>query len=205
MSAMGGKRTFVGSASSWELTKNALGLALYYNTNTQLRRKKGTKMTSKRGRLFAASMLLSLGAGGCAGTAEAPLERAAVAPGRIGPAVDHHQHLLSAAGAALLQKFEGGGPLAPVALPGEVADLLKRRSDAWNDAAALAEIYAEDAILLENRPIAGRKEVAHHVSQRFGRAYSLVPLSYAEGEAAGASRPCTCAERARSAPMSAWR
>lgn len=139
-------------------------------------------MTSTGGRLFAAAMLLSLVGGGCAGTVEAPLERAAVAPDRIGPAVDHHQHLLSAAGAALLERFEGGGPLAPVALPSEVADLLKRRSDAWNDAAALAEIYAEDAILLENRPIAGRKEVAQHVSQRFGRAYSLIPLSYAEGE-----------------------
>jgi predicted TIM-barrel fold metal-dependent hydrolase len=128
-------------------------------------------------------MLLSVGCAGCAGIPEGPLERVAVAPDRIAPAVDHHQHLLSASGAALLEKFEGGGALAAVAVPGEVADLLKRRSDAWNDAGALAEIYTQDAILLENRPIVGRKEVAQHLSQRFGRGYSLIPISYAEGEA----------------------
>jgi predicted TIM-barrel fold metal-dependent hydrolase len=127
-------------------------------------------------------MLVSLVGAGCSGTGGASLTRTIPAPERIGPAVDHHQHLLSAAGAALLEKFEGGGALVPVAVPTEVADLLKRRTDAWNDAATLAEIYAEDAILLENRPIAGRKQVAEHVSQRFGRAYSMIPLSYAEGE-----------------------
>jgi predicted TIM-barrel fold metal-dependent hydrolase len=127
-------------------------------------------------------MLLSLVGAGCAGTGGPPVADRAAALQRIGPAVDHHQHLLSPAGAALLERFEGGGALDPVAVPSEVADLLKRRSEVWNDAAALAEIYAEDAILVENRPIAGRKQVAQHLSQRFGRAYSLIPLSYAEGQ-----------------------
>jgi predicted TIM-barrel fold metal-dependent hydrolase len=63
-----------------------------------------------------------------------------------------------------------------------VADLLKRRTQSWNDSAALAELYAEDAILLENGPVAGGKRVAEHVAQRFGRAYSLIPVSYAEGQ-----------------------
>jgi predicted TIM-barrel fold metal-dependent hydrolase len=88
--------------------------------------------------------------------------------------------MLSPASAALLEKFEGGGPFTPVAVPADVADLLKRRTAAWNDAAALADLYAEDAVLLENRPIAGRKAVVEHVSRRFSRAYSIVPLSYAD-------------------------
>ena len=133
-----------------------------------------------------ARVLLALALGAAAGcTAMGPstdLGNAAALRSRVGAAVDHHQHLLSPAGAALLEKFEGGGPLAPVAVPTEVADLLKRRSDAWNDAAALAEIYTQDAMLLENRPIVGGKEVASHVSKRFGRGYSLIPLSYSEGE-----------------------
>jgi predicted TIM-barrel fold metal-dependent hydrolase len=123
-------------------------------------------------------MLLAVLNTGCAGTSGVPLIRTAAAPERIGPAVDHHQHLLSAAGAALLEQFEGGGRLSAVAVPSEVADLLKRRTSSWNDPAALAELYAEDAMLLENRPISGRKEVAEHVSQRFGRAYELIPISY---------------------------
>jgi predicted TIM-barrel fold metal-dependent hydrolase len=127
-------------------------------------------------------MLLSVVSAGCAGTSHVPLARTAAAPERIGPAVDHHQHLLSAAGAALLQKFEGGGPLSTVAVPSEVADLLKRRTKSWNDPAALAELYAEDAMLLENRPVSGREEVAEHLSQRFGRAYSLIPISYTEDQ-----------------------
>lgn len=128
-----------------------------------------------------AAVLLSLSGGGCAGMGEGPASvRTAAFAARLGPAVDHHQHLLSPAGAALLEKFEGGGPLTPISIPSDIADLLSRRAAAWNDAAALAEIYTEDAILLENRPVSGRKPVAQQVSQRFGRAYSIIPLAYGE-------------------------
>lgn len=138
-------------------------------------------MALKQKQLMGALMLLVLAASGCAGTGETPARLpTAAAPARVGPAVDHHQHLLSPAGAALLEKYEGGGPLTAVTVPDEVAELLRRRSAAWNDAAALAELYAEDAILLENRPVAGRKAVAQHLSRRFGRAYSIIPLSYSE-------------------------
>lgn len=141
----------------------------------------GIEMVSTRAASLAAAILLSVVGSGCASTGGAPSARAAAAE-RIGPAVDHHQHLLSAAGAALLLKFEGGGALDPVAVPAEVADLLKRRADSWNDSAALEQLYARDAVLLDARPIAGGKEVAQHVSGRFGRAYSIVPVSYAQGE-----------------------
>lgn len=99
-----------------------------------------------------------------------------------GPVVDHHQHLLSPAGAALLEKLEGGGALAPVTLPTEVADLISQRVAAWNDAAALSDLYAEDAVLVETSPIVGGTAVSQHVAQSFSRPYDIIPLAYAEDD-----------------------
>ena len=98
--------------------------------------------------------------------------------GRIGPAIDHHQHLLSPSAAGLLNEAEGGGALEPVEVPSDVAELLARRAAHWNDAAALAQVYTEDAIVLEDRPIKGGKAAANHISGRFGRPYDVMPIAY---------------------------
>lgn len=95
---------------------------------------------------------------------------------RLGPAVDHHQHLLSPEAAA---HERGEGP-TPVAVPIDVARLLERRAVAWNDPRALANVYAEDAILVEDSAVRGRTEVAEYVADRFGRPYAITPLAFAE-------------------------
>ena len=97
-------------------------------------------------------------------------------PERIGPLVDHHQHLLSPEAAA----HEQGEGLKTVEVPSDVARLLERRAAAWNNAQALAEVYAEDAILVEDSAISGRTAVADYVSDRFGSPYAITPLAYAE-------------------------
>lgn len=51
-----------------------------------------------------------------------------------GPKVDHHQHLLSPQLAPLMETLERGDS-SPVALPSGIADLLRRRTTAWNDVA----------------------------------------------------------------------
>src|SRR5688572_26598278 len=63
-----------------------------------------------------------------------------------GPKVDHHQHLLSPQLAPLMETLERGEPKT-AELPPAIADLLRRRTTAWNDAAALAPLYAEQALL----------------------------------------------------------
>lgn len=93
---------------------------------------------------------------------------------RLGPAVDHHQHLLSQDAAA----HEQGEGLRPVAVPTDIASLLERRAAAWNDLQTLADVYAEDAMLVEDSPISGRTAVAEYVSERFGRPYAITPLAY---------------------------
>lgn len=95
-----------------------------------------------------------------------------------GPVVDHHQHLLSPQAAALFTASEGEA--GPVRVPVEVTELLRRRAAAWNSAAALAELYTEDALLVEEDVISGRKDVVGHVSERFGRPYAITPIAYAQ-------------------------
>jgi predicted TIM-barrel fold metal-dependent hydrolase len=139
-------------------------------------------MVMPRGPLFTAALLLAPLCASCAVSRPDPIVLAAIMPERIGPNVDHHQHLLSPAGAALLDRFEGGGPHTSVAVPSEVAELLNRRAKSWNDAAGLAELYTDDAMLLDNGPIAGKKQVVEHVGKRFGRAYALAPVAFSQGQ-----------------------
>src|SRR5688500_19900873 len=101
------------------------------------------------------SILLSAGAiSGCVATPNRSVDPAGAVTttvahsarvGATGPLVDHHQHLLSPAAVPL---FSGSEP-KPVQIPGEVAELLRRREAAWNNAAALTELYTEDAIVVE--------------------------------------------------------
>lgn len=101
----------------------------------------------------------------------APSHAAAVAP-----AVDHHQHLLSPAGAALVNRI-----LPPAALPDELASLLAARVAAWNDAAALRDLYTEDALVLGPESpgwIRGRDAATKMLSSVFARAYDLRPAAH---------------------------
>lgn len=97
---------------------------------------------------------------------------------RLGPSVDHHQHLLSPTAAAFLNEAEGGGSLETVQVPAEISALLKQRAASWNDAKALARIYTDDAIVVEEAPVTGQRAAAEHVSSRFARPYDLMPISY---------------------------
>jgi hypothetical protein len=104
-----------------------------------------------------------------------PLNPVAIPIERLGPVVDHHQHLLSP-DAAAHEQAEG---LRPVAVPTDIARLLERRAAAWNDRQTLADVYAEDAMLVEDSAISGRTAIAEYVSERFGRPYAITPLAYA--------------------------
>lgn len=100
------------------------------------------------------------------------------------PAVDHHQHLLSQAGAAMIN----AAPAPQQAIPPEIAALLAERAARWNEAAGLAPLYDAEATALdsyENRYVQGREAVAGYLSTLFARAFRLTPTAYlAEGESA---------------------
>lgn len=92
------------------------------------------------------------------------------------PLADHHQHLLSAAAAALVNRV-----LPRVTLPDDLARLLSARVGSWNDAAALRELYAEDALVLGPESpgwIRGRDAVTKMLSSVFVRPYDLVPTTF---------------------------
>ena len=107
--------------------------------------------------------------GGCA-TTEAPRSAAAKFP-----SVDHHLHLMG----PTMRAVADGDPLLPaVEAPAELMQLLGERARRWNDAAALAELYAKDGIVLTDTRrgwLSGREAVAAYQSERFGRPFRLVP------------------------------
>lgn len=114
-------------------------------------------------------------------------------PQRTGPKVDHHQHLLSPELAPVMERAERG-EAKPVELPPEIADLVRRREAAWNDADALARLYADEvlltqygdtSLLIEDLAVTGRKAVSEHVAGRFARAYTMAPLAYTRTGAVG--------------------
>ena len=92
------------------------------------------------------------------------------------PRVDHHQHLLSPAGAELLNRLAD-----PVALPEAIERLLAERAKRWNDKQALAKLFTPDSVVLSGDApgwIAGSLRGADFLSTRFAAAYRLVPTSY---------------------------
>jgi predicted TIM-barrel fold metal-dependent hydrolase len=113
---------------------------------------------------------------------------------RIGPRVDHHQHLLSSELAPIMAAGEEAR-LTPVVLPPEIADLIRRRAAAWNDPAALSQVYSDDVMLaqyadqsiplmLDGAITMGRQAVSTYVAtQVFARAYDIIPLAYADNGA----------------------
>ena len=103
---------------------------------------------------------------------------------RILPLVDHHQHLLSPAGAELVNRR----PLPAVELPEDLAHLLREREQRWNDSAAIADLYTMESLALgPDSPgwTLGRSSVAGLLSARFARAYYLTPVFYRMSGSAG--------------------
>ncbi len=138
-------------------------------------------------RSFAVALSVAAASAACA--VKPPVVPAAasveVRPAPLGPAVDHHQHLLSPAAARLLNAVEGSVDQKPVELPAEVSELLRQREAAWNDAKALSSLYSEDAIVVEDGVITGRKAAVEHISDRFARPYRITPVAFSD---TGASR-----------------
>ena len=129
-----------------------------------------------RGRIAALALVMAATAA-CATDATGDIGAAERRTRQLGPAVDHHQHLLSPASAALLAKVEGR-VLEPVEVPEEVSEILARRAAAWNDAAALANLFSDDAVVLDAAPVSGKSDIAAFLSRRFGRPYEIAPLAY---------------------------
>ena len=99
------------------------------------------------------------------------------------PVVDHHQHLLSPAGADLVNLS-----LPPIDLPADLTQLLKDRAERWNNEKGLSELYLEDSVTLSTEApgwIKGRSEVVKYLSARFGRPYRLTPVAYSVRDNAG--------------------
>ncbi len=100
----------------------------------------------------------------------------------LAPVADHHQHLLSPRGAALLN-----APQNAVELPAGVAQVLRQHEESWNDPARLARIYSTDVLLYSDDDevwLRGRDEAARYIGTRFARPYEITPVAYA-GDAHG--------------------
>ena len=105
-----------------------------------------------------------------------PSADAQVEPEGPGPAVDHHQHLLSPRAAAVLNN-----PPRSVELPSDVTQVLRQHEAAWNDPAKLAAIYTEQAVTLRDYDplwLRGRDEVAKFIGTRFARPYTITPIAF---------------------------
>lgn len=109
--------------------------------------------------------VLLLAAGGCAQVTALS-----------GPVADHHQHLISPAAAK-----RGNEPALPaIALPEDLARLLRLREERWNDKTTLAELLTEEAVVLDRAPgwIRGREDAAAYLGTLFARPYRITPVSY---------------------------
>lgn len=102
---------------------------------------------------------------------------------RLAPVADHHQHLISPAAAALRSE----PPLPSIQLPDELAALLRERAARWNDEARLAELFTEDAVVLDPfGPVwlQGRRAAANYLGGLFSDPYEIEPIAYGiEGNA----------------------
>ena len=94
------------------------------------------------------------------------------------PLVDHHQHLLSAAGAA--------SRLPAVELPQPLAALVRERETNWNRATGLASLFEEDAALFTGREwLSGSPKISAYLADGYTGPYRLKPVSFkVEGDEA---------------------
>lgn len=121
-------------------------------------------------RLVTACLSLSLASGCAARRTDGPAAGAVTVP--VG---DHHTHLFTAAAIARLYP----PPLPAVSVPAELARLLDARASGWSDAAALAGLYAEDAVVFDARGprwIRGRADVARYMGELFAVPYRITPV-----------------------------
>ena len=108
---------------------------------------------------------------------------------RVVPQVDHHQHLLS----PTLAKASGTELPATVELPPELRSRFREGAPRFNDAAAIADFYTEDATLVFSfsleapRPedwVRGRRPISEFLAGAFRGQPSLTPVAYGiEGSA----------------------
>ena len=103
------------------------------------------------------------------------------------PLVDHHQHIVSARAARL---FNGPAPLPAIALPDELARLMRLRAERWDDAKGLAELYSENAVALRDQGgqfgwEQGRQAVAALISNTYARPFTITPAAYRIDGSAG--------------------
>ena len=125
--------------------------------------------------IMAASLAIAFQAG------HAQPARAADATADFAPLADHHQHLLSPAAAARVNR-----PLLPeIKVPASIAQILKHRADDTSDAAKLAPLYTRDALMLgatgKGGWVRGRDKVAQLVPMVFiYPGYRLMPVAYRE-------------------------
>ena len=126
---------------------------------------------SQRGWLVIAASLVSIACNA---------QPANVATGDLAPEVDHHQHLLSPRGAALLNS-----PANAVEMPADITQLLRQHEAAWNDPSRLAQIYSADAAALHDDDeawVRGPQEVAKYIGSRFARPYQITPVAFTADE-----------------------
>lgn len=92
------------------------------------------------------------------------------------PRVDHHQHLLSDAGAGLANRV-----LPAVELPAELAAVVAARVKSWNDSKALRALYADDAIVFGFEApgwIRGGEAAANLYGSAFIRPIEMTVVAY---------------------------
>ena len=102
----------------------------------------------------------------------------------LAPLADHHAHLMSPAAVKLVND----PPPPAVELPPDLARLLSAREKGWNDKSALAGLYTEDSLVLDDRDIRwvrGRDEVADFMATLFARPYRVTPITYVVEGSAG--------------------
>ena len=101
------------------------------------------------------------------------------------PLVDHHQHLLSSAAAALINALDGP-KAAQTTVPPDILDLLTRRAATWDDAQALAEMHAPNALVsIRSTTIQGATAVSTTLAKSFRSAYRFqVVASHVSGTTA---------------------
>ena len=103
------------------------------------------------------------------------------------PLVDHHQHLISAATVAMIH----GERTAPaIAVPQDIAAVLRKREDARRDRAALASLFTADAHVvvapaLPHGWLLGATTAASYLSERLTGRFTLTPTAVGAGDVSG--------------------
>ena len=89
------------------------------------------------------------------------------APDELAPTVDHHQHLLSPQGAALLNN-----PRTADDIPAGITQVLQQHEAAWNEPTRLAAIYSADAVVMDDDSeewLRGRDDAVWYPSMKLFR------------------------------------